>query len=430
VYAPGREPPGYFEDLQRREPQVVWDDGAIHPRLQTKADWRRGGEVVFDAAIFYNAVARTADVRNPAWYAEVQPLLTKDGILPFTTYVIREKGNVELGNNACGFCHTRILPNGSVVKGAQGNFPFDRAAAVGVRSRSVQSARQGLHVLFGAPWLKNDPAGTADTLSLEEIVGKYKAVPPGVAARHRASLDFPPAIPDLIGLRDRLYLDKTGLVIHRTIGDLMRYAALNNELDFYSNFGGFIPAGRHSRELPDPADPQVGGRYSDEQLYALATYLYSLEPPPNPNKRTPLSVLGERVFRRERCGRCHTPPLYTNNRLMPVEGFTPPLAHEWKFDIMPASIDTDATLTRYTRRGTGYYKVPSLRGLWYRGPLEHNGSVATLEDWFDPARLRDDYVPTGFRGYPARTRAVRGHAFGVSLSDSDKRALIAFLKTL
>lgn len=30
--------------------------------------------------------------------------------------------------------------------------------------------------------------------------------------------------------------------------------------------------------------------------------------------------------------------------------------------------------------------------------IEHNGSIATLEDWFDPARLEDDYVPTGFVG--------------------------------
>ena len=37
-----------------------------------------------------------------------------------------------------------------------------------------------------------------------------------------------------------------------------------------------------------------------------------------------------------------------------------------------------------TRRGTGYYRVPSLKGVWYSGPFEHNGSVATLEDWFDP----------------------------------------------
>ena len=48
-----------------------------------------------------------------------------------------------------------------------------------------------------------------------------------------------------------------------------------------------------------------------------------------------------------------------------------------------------------TRRGTGYYRVPSLKGVWYRGPFEHSGSVATLEDWFDENRLKPDYVPTG-----------------------------------
>ena len=66
----------------------------------------------------------------------------------------------------------------------------------------------------------------------------------------------------------------------------------------------------------------------------------------------------------------------------------------------------------------------------YRGPFEHNGSVATLEDWFDPKRLRDDYVPTGFKGFGVKTRAVRGHEFGLQLLAEDKRALIAFLKTL
>jgi len=74
--------------------------------------------------------------------------------------------------------------------------------------------------------------------------------------------------------------------------------------------------------------------------------------------------------------------------------------------------------------------VPSLKGVWYRGPFEHNGSVATLEDWFDPHRLRDDYVPTGFKGYGVETRAVKGHSFGLGLSPDDRKALIAFLKTL
>ena len=97
---------------------------------------------------------------------------------------------------------------------------------------------------------------------------------------------------------------------------------------------------------------------------------------------------------------------------------------------MPVSIGTDPSLALTTRRGTGYYKVPSLKGVWYRGPFEHNGSVMSLEDWFDPKRLRDDYVPTGFKGYGVKPRAVKGHEFGLKLSPRDKQALIAFLKTL
>ena len=69
-------------------------------------------------------------------------------------------------------------------------------------------------------------------------------------------------------------------------------------------------------------------------------------------------------------------------------------------------------------------------GRWYRGPFEHNGSVATLEDWFDPRRLEDSYVPTGFKGVGVDRRAVKGHPFGLQLSADEKQALIAFLRTL
>jgi hypothetical protein len=430
VYAPGHEPPGYFDTLKQRDPEVLWDD-TVRPRLETEADWITAGELVFDSAIFYDNVATAADVRTPDWHTKVQPPLSRGGIVPFTTYVVREKGRVELGNNACGFCHTRVLRDQTVVKGAQGNFPFDRAVGYSTLARSVESARTGFTVLFGAPWLKEkDPAARADVMTLEEIAGRFNAIPAGVAARHRASADFPPAIPDLIGVRDRRYLDHTGLVRHRDIADLMRYAALNNEIDFYSDFGGFNPAGKNFRDLPPPGDPAIGGRYSDEQLYALALFLYSLKPPANPNMPDTLSARGEAVFRRERCAACHAPPLYSNNKLTPAAGFTPPTEHFATYDAMRTSVGTDPTLTLHTRRGTGYYKVPSLRGVWYRGPFEHNGSVATLEDWFDARRLRSDYVPTGFRGFGVTTRAVKGHEFGLKLSPDDKKALIAFLKTL
>jgi hypothetical protein len=113
-----------------------------------------------------------------------------------------------------------------------------------------------------------------------------------------------------------------------------------------------------------------------------------------------------------------------------VDGFEVPEADRATLDLMDARLGTDPGYTLATHKGTGYYKVPSLKGVWRRGPFEHNGAVATLEDWFDPARLRSDYVPTGYRGFDGNNRSVRGHEFGLNLSSSDKTALIAFLKTL
>jgi hypothetical protein len=78
------------------------------------------------------------------------------------------------------------------------------------------------------------------------------------------------------------------------------------------------------------------------------------------------------------------------------------------------AVGTDAELALRTRKGTGYYKVPSLKGLWYRSPIQHQGAVKSLEEWLDPNRLS----------------GVPGHAFGLNLSPNDRRALIAFLRTL
>ena len=162
----------------------------------------------------------------------------------------------------------------------------------------------------------------------------------------------------------------------------------------------------------------------------MAAYIYSLRPPANPNQPDSLAAAGKKVFEREGCPSCHTPPLYTNNALTPAIGFRPPAEHAKKFTVLPIVVGTNPDLALKTRRGTGYYKVPSLKGVWYRGPFEHSGSVASLDDWFDPARLRDDYVPTGFKPYGVKTRAVRGPEFGLKLSTGDRQALIAFLKTL
>jgi len=56
-------------------------------------------------------------------------------------------------------------------------------------------------------------------------------------------------------------------------------------------------------------------------------------------------------------------------------------------------------------------------------------SDASLEEWFDPARLRDDYVPKGWNPPDTRARPIPGHRYGLNLVAEDKAALIAFLKT-
>jgi hypothetical protein len=429
VYHPDREPTGYMDRLRAAEPEVVFDA----TRLHTDADWIAAGRLVFELPIDLNGpILRPAQVRDRAWYARHRVSVAADGTMPYARWIVREKGKVELGNTACAMCHTRVMPDGTTIPGAQGNFPFDGIFADDVLALPPPVVPLLVQVLLGAPW---DVAGSARlrAMSRPELRDAWAAIPPGVIARQGTSLFAPPAVPDLIGIADRRYLDKTGLGRHRDIADLMRYAAMNQTLDVLGDYGGFVPDAEDGRTRAAPGKAGFSGandRYSDAQLYALARFLYSLTPPPNPNRPSALTGRGEQVFARSGCARCHTPPAYTANKLVPADGFTVPPEHRRRYDVLDVGVGTDPTLTMRTRRGTGYYKIPSLRGVWYRGPFEHNGSVATLEDWFDPRRLRSDYVPTGFKGAGVAARAVPGHRFGLTLSADDKAALIAFLKTL
>ena len=429
IYHPDREPAGYLDRLRAAQPERVFDPA----NLNNDADWIAAGRDVFEMPIDYGGpIAALADVRDPKWYAAHKVPVTKDGVMPFARDVVRQNGRVEVGNLSCAMCHTRVMPDGTAIQGAQGNFPFDQVFAAGIPSVPPAVVGGLFRLLVGAPW---DPAYTKrlQAMTPADFQRTLAETPPGVLVRQGTSVFSPPAIPDLIGLRDRKYLDKTGLGRHRGIADVMRYAAMNQTLDVLGTYGGFVPAAADGRTLPPPGKGGFNGaqdRYSDAQLFALAQFIYSLTPPPNPNPRDAKATRGEAVFTASGCARCHTPPLYTANKLVPAPGFTPPPGHLAKYDILNERVGTDPALTMTTRRGTGYYKIPSLKGVWYRGPFEHSGSVATLEDWFDHRRLRDDYVPTGFKGPGVTSRAVTGHAFGLSLSLDDRAALIAFLKTL
>ncbi len=429
IYPPGREPAGYFEHLKTLEPELAFDVS----KLKTKADWIRAGEEVFHSA---NAFTPTTfpftEVRNPEWWKATEAKLAKDGTLPYYRYVIRKKGTVEVSFDSCASCHSRVMDDGQVIWGAAGSIAFGKHWAYQIRkdSKPTEPAAGLLKLFFGAPWIRPDPLAEFASMTMEDVAAHLASIPHGVGARQGTSLRAPAHPPDLIGIADRKYLDNTGLQLHRTIEDLMRYAAINGFVDELTLYGDFRPISIiHSSKPDELPPPDTELRSSDAHLYALALYIYSLKPPKNPNLKDARAKLGKKVFASQGCPVCHPAPLYTNNKLTPAKGFKVPAEHRKIYDVLDVPVGTDPELAMKTRRGTGYYRVPSLKGVWYRGPFEHSGSVATLEDWFDENRLKPDYVPTGYRGMTPK-RAVTGHEFGLRLKPEDKAALIAFLKTL
>jgi hypothetical protein len=433
-YLPGTEPEGYYEWLKQQEPEIIFDA----TRLKTPEDWIKAGERVYDypedAFPFPFEDTMAMQFIRQSILNEGTPL-TKDHQVPFSTLVIREKGKIEMGGLACGTCHTRLMPDGQIFKGGQGNNPFDKnfGTSVGevLLNTSVPDSvrkqdKNRLKGLFGAWWIKNGLQQKFEELSYEEVVTSLTNTYGGVMHRHGTVLGAPTSIPDLYNIKERKYLDHTGLMRHRNITDLMLYATLNQQADRYDKYGGKTVMAR----WPNEGGPKLS-RYSDAQLYALGQFLYSLKAPKNPEQFAPaLLQQGEKVFIEQGCVTCHTPPLYTNNMLTPADGFTIPETHMEKYDIFDISVETDPSLTLYSRRGTGYYKIPSLIGVWNRTALFHSGNVASLEELLDPARLEDDYIPKGYKPGWTTTHAVKGHPFGLELNADDKKALIAFLKSL
>ncbi len=439
VYHPDVQPDGYIDSLAALGPRSMLDTDT----LETEDDWLRAGELVFDSPqLFFplNVGGPVQAFLAPALAAAGLPA-APDGTFPWVRYVVTEAG-VMMGVASCANCHTRLMPDGSVVKGAQGNYDFDglmaRLPGAAGPQLGPNLVRAITHEQFAAPWIDHGSQDVLRTITPEQDSVFRSGIPPGVQTRQGTNYAYPARVPDLRGVRHQKYLDATGLVRHRGIGDLMRYAAFNQFADHLTRYGDFIPSLGVGRGTTLPPPDQVQSpfhgpysRFTDAQAYALALYLYDLEPVPSPHTFDDETMaLGERVFIEEGCVTCHSPPHYTNNTLTPALGFTPPDDHYERFDLFDVSVETDPGLALYTRRGTGYYKVPSLRGLWYRSPLLHDGSITTLEELLDPARLRDDWVRTGFKPYGVGRAAVPGHPFGLELDEASKAALISYLLTL
>ncbi len=433
VYTPDREPAGYIEWLKKQEAQPLVDA----TKLKSPADWIAAGREVFygrELPRYTGSEDNLQLVRNPKVLEAYRLQTTSDGVLLGLRYVVRQKGKVELGTDTCAMCHVQIR-EGRLIEGPP-NVTTPFGALMGDLTRRYarispaffeERRRRQMREDYRVPYLHNDPNLLTADLPPEEIAELYDRVPLGVYMRTNSSLIYPVKIANLIGIGDLKYFDRTGTARQRNITDLMRYiAAIADVTDALTVYGDSAQAHLKLNNLGLTAGIH---RTPDPLLYALAMYIYSLKPPNNPNHFTEQARLGQHVFEREQCVRCHTPPFYTSNRLTLAKGFEPVSDEKKQLDVMDLTVGTDPGLALQTRKGTGFYRIPSLRMIWLNACFLHDGSVGSLEEMFNADRLKPDFRSSNWIAtVPAH--AVVGHPFGLSLNARDRAALISYLRTL
>lgn len=352
----------------------LWDPASVPVTTEHVAAARAGQSLPFDAA---GATTLTPDAfpdADEAWIALGQrvffeyPLRTdamaaallavEDGpeqvgfLVEGGAYVgmraFAVDGEVRVGPT-CAQCHVSRGPDGALT-GQRANRDFDMGLA---RWLALDPQQQGS---------ETENTAAADLLRLG----------PGRADVLGDAVFNPYAYPDFGGLADVPYLHHTSNWIHR--GDAT--VALRAETLFItSNYERY----RIPREL----------------AWAVAKWIRSLPPLDPPEPDHPLRERGAEVFEAAGCAGCHVPPLYTSDRRVTLD-----------------EIGTDAAAGSSTVRGTGLYRIPSLRGVAHLAPYLHHGAFDTLEAMFDPDRDEP------------------GHRWGLELDPDDRAALLGFLRSI
>jgi len=323
----------------------------------TMTEWAALGKRVFFEYPMRAEVFMEWGLMKPELVAALGVERTADGGVPGLVVFANVDGKTRVGIT-CAICHTAVREGALVVGAARRRFDYGR-----LRLSYFEDTRSSVE---------------------PELARRMATWGPGRADVTEDNDEDPVAIPDLWGLRDETVLTQAGTIKHASPLAL----AIRQDTQ--------LTHANHQRIRP----PR-------ELAWALAMYLYSLEPPaPKVRGSFAQLVRGASLFATA-CRSCHDNAAYAGKAI-------------------PAKkVGTDPSLATGQARGTGHYRIAPLLDVANAAPYLHHGPVTSLDELLSPARLAPDY-----RGGRLGPGAIPGHAFGTELAAPDRAALIAFLEIL
>ena len=102
LYVREFEKPGYIDSLRKLKPEVIFDPA----RLRTPEDWIKAGEIVFNWPVAYSPVTGGTSTIDSAMFRGNNGRFTREGVYPFSRYILDEKGTLLVGSLSCASCHT------------------------------------------------------------------------------------------------------------------------------------------------------------------------------------------------------------------------------------------------------------------------------------------------------------------------------------
>jgi len=231
--------------------------------------------------------------------------------------------------------------------------------------------------------------------------------------------------------------------------------------------------GDHARLLMSAAmycaDDTASATKFDEMFVDVVAYIKSIEPPRYTRRVDATKVATGKALFKERCSSCHGTygqyASYPNRWVALDEVGTDPALAQQESSARAAAFNTWYDASWYGTAGPlariqpklGYV-APPLDGVWATAPFLHNGSVPNLDALLDSSkrplywtrnysssafdevavgirysnvdRITDDYDPNNVYDTTLPGQAADGHTYGDTLSDTERAALIEYIKTL